>query len=108
MPRPFPSAPSSTDDAWPRLAPQDVGVADSAPFCAAGRVEGRCGGRPTFPGSRVEPRHVHGRFWGGESLAVLMDDHPHVPLPLLRWALLHGHLLLTPEERAGLHPHGAP
>lgn len=89
----------------PQAPPTDAG---GPALCPAGRVEGRCGGRPTFPQSRVEPRHVHGRFWGGESLDVLHKDFPHVPLPFLRWAVLHGHLLLTDEERGGLHPDGAP
>jgi uncharacterized protein (DUF433 family) len=51
------------------------------------RVEGRCGGRWTFKGSRVEPRHVRARFLAGDGLVALCEDHPHIPAPAIQWAV---------------------
>ena len=38
------------------------------------RVLGRCGGRPTFKGTRIEPRDIAGKLRSGVTTAEIMED----------------------------------
>lgn len=39
------------------------------------RVIGRCGGRPTFKGTRIEPRHIAGMVRNGVTVGEIMEDY---------------------------------
>lgn len=43
------------------------------------RVPGRCDGRPTFAGHRLEPWHVASRLRDGDTLDALCEDYPEIP-----------------------------
>lgn len=38
------------------------------------RVIGRCGGRPTFKGLRIEPRDIVGKIRNGVTVREIMED----------------------------------
>ncbi len=38
-------------------------------------VPGRCGGRPTLKGRRIEPRHIAGSLLAGDNMSTLMGDY---------------------------------
>lgn len=42
-------------------------------------VPGRCGGRPTFIGHRLEPWHVWTRLQDGDTIDLLVEDYPDIP-----------------------------
>ena len=47
-------------------------------------VPGRCGGRPTIKGTRIEPEAIIENFEGGSDLAEIHENYPHVPVDRIR------------------------